>query len=744
MVELGGDRAAERASGVSKSVWYDAKSGRAIPQHRSWPAMRSVLARLSVVGVRNWDALYDAACVEVGRPRDAPMTGPSTRPGGRVPRQLPPGTRGFVARQVELERLSALLTRADTAAVRIAVVVGLPGVGKTALALTWAHAASRLFPDGVLYVDLNGWARDRPLAADEVLPGWLQALGLEPADMPDDLAIRAACLRTALTGRRMLIVLDNAASEDQVRPLLPGSPTCAVLITSRHAMPGLAVHEGAETQGLDVLTKTESIELFRRSVGVRVDRSPAATASLVDLCGRLPLALRVVAENARSRPDVALTVLVAELASGVERLDRLESGDPRTDPRTVFSWSYQQLDTDVRAIFRRLGLYPGLTFDRYVVAALADCPLRSADRHLRTLARANLLQESGSGRFEMHGLISLYAEELLRPDEMAAARERLFRYFVFAAQQADSSVVPQRYRMGLSGDAPVTPPMGDYARALDWFDTECAAIVAMCRQDLPELDPLRWRLAFHLRGYLFLTKRTHEWVASHEAALAAAMRSGDRLGEAIIRNSLGVALLERGFDDEAMRQYETAQRLFADEGDGHGLSNALANQAVVFRQRGDFATSLRLSADALEFYRRVGAGRNVAITLRGMALSEIQLGRIAEAHKHVTESIELCAELGMDMDVAMSLNTLGEVLVLAQRYDEGERAYQGAIEMSHRCSSRYEEARALRGLGVIAVAVGQATAAQTYWQEALAIFESLGSAEADDVRVDLDRLATPP
>jgi tetratricopeptide (TPR) repeat protein len=344
----------------------------------------------------------------------------------------------------------------------------------------------------------------------------------------------------------------------------------------------------------------------------------------------------------------------------------------------------------------------------------------------------------------MHGLINLYAEELLRPEEMAAARERLFRYFVFAAQQADSSVVPQRYHMGLSGDAPVTPPMGDYARALDWFDTECAAIVAMCRQDLPELDPLRWRLAFHLRGYLFLTKRTHEWVASHEAALAAAMRSGDRLGEAIIRNSLGVALLERGFDDEAMRQYETAQRLFADEGDGHGLSNALANQAVVFRQRGDFATSLRLSADALEFYRRVGAGRNVAITLRGMALSEIQLGRIAEAHKHVTESIELCAELGMDMDVAMSLNTLGEVLMLAQRYDEGERAYQGAIEMSRRCSSRYEEARALRGLGVIAVAVGQATAAQTYWQEALAILESLGSAEADDVRVDLDRLATPP
>ena len=167
-----------------------------------------------------------------------------------------------------------VLTQADPSAVPIAVVVGLPGVGKTALALTWAHAASRHFPDGVLHVDLNGWARDQPVAAEEVLPGWLRALGLEPADLPDDLASRAACLRTALTGRNMLLVLDNAASEEQVRPLLPGSSTCAVLVTSRHVMRGLAVHEGAQTVRLDVLAEAESIELFRRSVGPRVDLDP--------------------------------------------------------------------------------------------------------------------------------------------------------------------------------------------------------------------------------------------------------------------------------------------------------------------------------------------------------------------------------------------------------------------------------------------------------------------------------------
>jgi hypothetical protein len=286
VAQLGGDRAAELASGVSKSVWYDAKSGRAIPDAAStWPAMREVLSRIPAArtGVRDWDALYDVVCIEAGRPRRGaapratPARGGATTSGGgarSVPRQLPPGTGEFAAREAELASLDRALLAGDSRAVPMVVVVGTPGVGKTALAVTWAHRAIGKFPDGVLYADLRGWGPDRPVAGEEVLPAWLRAFGMDPAAMPDDVASRSAALRTVLANKQVLVVLDNARSAEQVRPLLPGSPSCSVLVTSRHDLPGLVIHHDARVIRLDPLTIEESVGLLRRIVDRPSKRTP--------------------------------------------------------------------------------------------------------------------------------------------------------------------------------------------------------------------------------------------------------------------------------------------------------------------------------------------------------------------------------------------------------------------------------------------------------------------------------------
>jgi tetratricopeptide (TPR) repeat protein len=758
---LGGDRAAEQASGVSKSVWYDAKSGRAIPDGTSnWPAMCAVLAGLPVsrTGVRDWDSLYNAACAEAGRGRRAAREpagrGRFAAPGfpaplvgsGAAPQQLPPGTSHFAARDRELAALDEALLAAGGEVCPIVAVVGPPGVGKTALAVDWAHRAQDGFPDGMLYADLRGWGPDQPVAAAEVLPGWLRAFGVDPSAIPDDVAGRSAMLRTALAGKRLLVALDNALSEEQIRPLLPGSPSCSVLVTSRKAMPGLAVHHGAEVIRLEPLTVAESVDLLRGRVGRRVDQEPESAAELVTLCGRLPLALRVVAETARSRPTVTLASLVAELADENDRLDRLDGDDPRSDPRTVFSWSHSRLPRDTAATFRLLGLMPGGSFDSSAVAALTGVAPRPAARQLQSLSRAHLVQESAGGRFHLHDLVRLYAGELVHRrkggESVTAARRRLFHYYLHTAHRADELVVPQRYRIRLPGSTPVPTPFQDYHGALAWLDTECATMVSLCRLDDPALDPLRWQLAFQLRGYFFLAKRVHEWVESHEFALAAAIRSGDRLGEAMTRSNLGVALHERGDDDAALHHYEIAHRLFAAVDDAHGVSNTLAHTAVIYRRRGEHVTSLRLNQQALEFYQRAGSRRNVAITLRSMALAEIEMDRLSEAERHLAESLAICAELDMDMDSARASNTLGRVLLLADRPEASARAHHAAIAASQRSGSRFEEALALRGLGAIAVAAGDDTRAAAYWHKAHALLAALGSTKAEEVLADLARVGT--
>ncbi|GGY11243.1 AfsR/SARP family transcriptional regulator [Streptomyces minutiscleroticus] len=341
----------------------------------------------------------------------------------RPARLLPPDVTGFVGRREQLAQLDRLLEEGEApSAPAICVIVGTAGVGKTALAVHWAHRAGEAFPDGQLYADLRGYGPQRPVTPGEALAGLLTALGVRRPDVPARLEERAARYRGELAGRRMLVVLDNAATAAQVRPLLPGGPDCRVIVTSRDSLAGLVVLHGAHRLTVDRLPADEAAALLRDLIGERARAEPKAVGRLARQCARLPLALRVAAERATAHPYHGLPVLVAELADLRRRLDLLDAGgDPGAAVRTVFSWSYRHLPPDTARAFRLLALHPGPDLEPQVAAALTGTAPETARRLLEALARAHLLQPTATGRYGMHDLLRAYAAELAAAHDAPAA-----------------------------------------------------------------------------------------------------------------------------------------------------------------------------------------------------------------------------------------------------------------------------------------------------------------------------------
>src|SRR6185437_12456775 len=417
-----------------------------------------------------------------------PATSSSTSHAG-VPRQLPGAVSPFTGRSAELARLSQILDEVRGQApgtVVISAIGGTAGVGKTALAVHWAHQMAARFPDGQLYVNLRGYDPAQPMLAASALAGFLHALGVPSQDIPAEADDRAALYRSLLAGRRMLVVLDNARSAEQVRPLLPGTPGCVAVVTSRDALVGLIARDGARRVDLDVLPPTEAVGLLRALIGSRVDADLDAATALASLCCRLPLALRVAAELAVSRPDASLADLASELADEQGRLDLLNAdGEPRTAIRAVFSWSCRHLDSgDIRA-FRRLGLHPGPDFDPYAAAALTGVTFKRAVRLLESLAQAHLIQRNELGRYCMHDLLRIYASELAAACESAQERREaltsLFDHYLHTAAIAMDLIFPgesdRRPRVPLP--ATPRPAVTGIASARAWLDNERAALAAV-------------------------------------------------------------------------------------------------------------------------------------------------------------------------------------------------------------------------------------------------------------------------
>jgi tetratricopeptide (TPR) repeat protein len=482
-------------------------------------------------------------------------------------------------------------------------------------------------------------------------------------------------------------------------------------------------------------------------LGRRAEADPGAVAALASRCDGLPLALRIAAELFSSHPAGQLAGGVAELSRRDALLDLLATGDdPYSAVRTVFFWSYRALPDPVAMAFRLLSLHPGSAFGLPVAAALLNMSAMQANVTLRTLVNAHLLTETAVGRFEMHDLLRLYAQELCaRLDDDGSRRDaehRMFDQYLHTAGEAARTLMPHRYRIALDGAAAVEPEFGSRTSARLWFDAERHNLVGMCRLPGAELDRRRWQPAFVLRDYFYLSKHLDGWLETHRLAVSGCERLGDDRAEGLTRNNFGRALLEAGQMDAAAAQYGRAYDLFRDAGDTHGMTDAMFNMTSILRRRGAYAEALRDQFAALAFYRRAGLERKIGISLRSISATELALGQLTEATEHAEEALSRFVGLGLDLDAAQSLVLLAEIYNASGDFDRAQAAGQRAIDFSRTASSDYEEARALHRLGAAAARAGLPHQARQQWTEALAILSRLGAAAAETVRSELQGLPT--
>ncbi|GAB2760999.1 AfsR/SARP family transcriptional regulator [Amycolatopsis magusensis] len=641
-----------------------------------------------------------------------------------VPAQLPAQARGFTAREEELAELDELAP--------VSVITGTAGAGKTALALRWAHRSRERFPDGQLYAELHGYGPDRPADPADVLAGFLRALGADGAALSPVLAERAAKFRTLVAGRRLLIVLDNARTAEQVRPLLPGSGACVVLVTSRDTLTGLVALDGARRLALDRLPAAASLTLLRELTGDRVDAEPAAAAELIDLCARLPLALRIAAESIRDRPARSIEALVEELADERARLDLLDAdGDPRAAVRSAFSWSFHHLPPDAARVFRLLGLHPGHDTGEQAVAALADTDLRTARLALGQLRRANLVESSTDGRYAMHDLLRAYAGESAGADDEAS--RRILGWYLHSAIHARAVLDPYARPMWTDAvPAPSNLPVFEHRdAALAWFELERPNLGAAVRDAVARGYPtVAWQLASALLIYFFSCRRWDDWLGTHLTALAVA----DPPGRAHMLNGLGVAYDDLHDYERAIGCHVEAARLFEQAGEGLAAAWNQNNLGVAYDNAKRFTEAAASYQDGLRRFRELGDPRGEGYCLNNLGDVLRQLGSFAEAEAYLREAMSVHRRAADIPARRFTLCTLGDLHRDAGTPERALEAYREALEISRSLGEDWRVARFQARLGSVLHTLGRDGEAREYLREALEVFTRNADPEAVEVR----------
>jgi DNA-binding SARP family transcriptional activator/Tfp pilus assembly protein PilF len=721
-------------------------------------------------------ATPSTAEVTVGSPASAEAQ-PGQQPQEMVPRQLPPHGGHFTGRAAELAELTGLLDQVGGQTPGMAVISaigGTAGVGKTALALHWAHQAAEHFPDGQLYVNLRGYDPDQPMPAADALAGFLRALGVAGQDIPAEADERAARYRSMLAGKRMLVLADNAREVEQVRPLLPGTGGSVVVVTSRDSLAGLVARDGARRLELDLLPLADAVGLLRALIGERVDADPGAAALAVQ-CSRLPLALRVVAELAVARPGVSLADLAGELADQRRRLDLLAAGgDPRTAVRAVFSWSYRYLDPGAARTFRLLGLHPGPDLDAYAAAALTGSTVERAGHMLDLLTRAYLIYHAaGPGRYGMHDLLRVYAAGLTADEdtenERRAALTRLFDHYLHTAAAAMDTLVPaERHRRPrIPSPATPGPPVTGPAAARGWLDAERANLVAVAAHTAGHGWPGH---ATHLAATLFryldtgchypeaVTIHTHALTAAHgigddcaeataltnlglvglrqgrcqqatgqlQRALALFRETGDRTGEGVALSTLGIIDWELGRYQQATHHFERALALYRETGDRIGEARALTNLGAVDQLQGNYQYAADHLHQALALHREFGDRSGVARALCNLGCLDQRLGRYLQAAGYQRQALALHREIGDRSGEAHALSDLGDTSLRLGRYPESADYQRQALALFREIGDRYGEVEALNGLGEILLATGRPGLARAQHTTALTMASQIG------------------
>ncbi|HEX6854735.1 MAG TPA: BTAD domain-containing putative transcriptional regulator, partial [Streptosporangiaceae bacterium] len=631
-----------------------------------------------------------------------------------APAQLPPAVPGFAGRAAELASLNAALARAEreysagSAAVVISAVSGTAGVGKTALAVQWAHQVAARFPDGQLYVNLSGFGPGgQPVEPGEAVRGFLAGLGVAPAQVPGGAAAQAALYRSLLTGKRVLVVLDNARDAEQVRPLLPGSPGCLAIVTSRSDLAGLVAAEGAYPVSLDLLAPAEAGELLARRLGeARVASEPAAVSEIIERCARLPLALAIAAARAAARPGFPLAAIAAGLRGATATLDPFGGADPATDVRAVLSWSCRLLSADAARLFALLGLHPGPDISAPAAASLAAIPPERAAELLAELAGAHLLSEHGPGRYTAHDLLRAYAAEqvhsLVPGAGRAAASHRVLDHYLHTAYLAARLLKPERDPIDLAEPSPGTM-VGDLTTsdsALAWFTAEHQVLLACIRASVAAgQDRRTWQLAWTVKTYLFRGGYWHEQLVTERAAVDAARRNGDLPGLAQALFSLAEAGERLNRLEEAESHYRDALEAFAAAGDLSGEADTCIGMAELAAHQHRLADALEYSRRAVDTFRLADDAIGQAIALSSVGWSHALLGEYHQALNSCQDALARMRELGLREGEAATWNSLGYAHHGLADHQQAAVCYERALGLYRGLGDRYYEAGALASLG---------------------------------------------
>ncbi|MEV4049566.1 BTAD domain-containing putative transcriptional regulator [Amycolatopsis sp. NPDC049688] len=675
----------------------------------------------------------------------------------RVPLQLPAPPRWFTGRGTELARLDEALTAEPddrpsgspaAGTVVISALGGAGGIGKTWLALAWAHQHTDRFPDGQLFVDLHGFSpTEEPMASAVAVRGFLDALGVDPGRIPTDLDAQAALYRSLVADRRMLVVLDNAATAEQVVPLLPGSPSCTVLVTGRTRLASLIDRHGARQLQLDVLTHDEARALLAARLGAdRVAAEPAAVEELVALCGGYPLALSITARDAATRPDVPLAEVAAELRElGLEMLDH--DTDPAASLPAVLSWSLRRLTDEHRTVFALLGIAPGPDTTLPAVTALTNLPPARARKALSALGEASLLERRPGGRYAMHDLIRAYAATTAHdlPDDVReTALVRVMDFHLHTAHTANDLLAPARALVQPDPPAPgVHPhPLSDAAAALAWLDAEHATLLATQRAAVAlGCHHVVWHLAQALDTFHFRRGHQHDMLTAWRAALDAAAHLPDPATRSRAHRILGNACARLGLHEEAIGHLDRALDLAVRHDDPTEQAHTHRALAYAWVRRGDDRRALGHARHALDLYRTVDLPVREAEALNAVGWCAARLGDFDTARDHCDAALTLH---GHHHNLEGEATTLDSLAFIAHRTGDHQQAidhYHQARALRRTLGDAYEAADTLDSIGHPHAALGQHERARQVWQEALELYREQGrDDDAERVQRQLDDL----
>jgi DNA-binding SARP family transcriptional activator/tetratricopeptide (TPR) repeat protein len=676
-------------------------------------------------------------------------TGPDIGPGpARIPRQLPAAVAQFTGRADELQELAQTLDLTDSGpgTVMISAIGGTAGIGKTALAIHWAHQAAPLFPDGQLYVNLRGFdPGGSPATPAEAIRGFLDALGVPADRIPPDLAAQEGLYRSLLATRRMLVVLDNARDEEQVRPLLPASPGTQVLVTSRRELTALAAATGARLLNLDVLSPAEASQMLASRIGAgRAAAEPEAIAEIARLGACLPLALAVVAARAAARPGFPLAALSEELRDTGGRLDALDTGEPAASVRTVFSWSYQQLTPGGARMFRLLGLHPGPDISLLAASSLANVPRGDARRLLVELTRAQLITEHVPGRYASHDLLRAYAADQARATDSDTARreaiERILDHYLYTGYKAALLLDGTRTVIQLASPLPGVSEerVADHHQATAWFRAEQRVLLdAISLAAETGFDVHAWQISWTMADYLEWRGDWQEWAAIGRTAVAAAARLDDIAAQAVSVRLLARACDRLGDHEQALARLADCLPLCRRLGDQQGEASVHLARSLVSGQMGRYADTLADAQQALRLFQAIGDVSGQGQALNNIGYTCVLLGDYERARESCREALAMCREAGDQRVEAYAWDSLGYAEHHLGNHAQAADCYGRALGIIRERGDRFLEAMILSHLGEVQQDAGDHAAARLSWQQALIILDELHRPDADEIRAKL-------